>query len=112
MSNEHLEKYKDMYAEYVKHLTEMYNNHVVFIEHTGRHSTYRLRKNLRLMTFYQKEMSRMANLAWRRNLEIKKEQEKADKIAKKIAKQEEAKSKKRKWTRRNDNNSRTNQTTD
>lgn len=89
MLNEELEKYKDMYADLVKHFTELHNTHSSFLKWVGRDTGYATRKHLTGMSQICKDMRKQGLKAYRRHLEIQQ-------LEKKKLKEEKRNSKKTK----------------
>jgi hypothetical protein len=73
MSTEKLEKYKELYSEYIKYSVNLHNYHQVFIEHLGLESGRNFRVNTELMINICKELKKASSEAYKENRENTKE---------------------------------------
>jgi hypothetical protein len=67
MSNDELEKYKDMYAELVSHFAELHNTHMSFVKHCGRETGFATRKHLAAMVKIANQMRKQGVAAYRQH---------------------------------------------
>jgi hypothetical protein len=93
MINEHIEKFKDLYAEYVTHITELHNHHRLFVETVSDRSGFSVRRHLRMMVNLEREMIRASKDACKTQVQIRKQQER---LMKQQAREEKKKSKRKK----------------
>jgi hypothetical protein len=81
MSNEKMEKYKALYANYIDHAVELHNYHLVFIKHVGYDTGLTVRKNIRNMIALEREMNKTCKEAYfenKQNLKNLKQEERAE----------------------------------
>jgi len=76
MSNEKLNRYKELYSEYVAHLVNVHNYHQVFAEHVGLGSGIEVRNSLLKMASLCKDLRKASNEAYKEHVENTKEQRK------------------------------------
>lgn len=97
MSIELLEKYKNLYSEYIEHAVKLHNSHMLFCKTPGYDTGVHIRKALRNMMKLEREMLRINLKAF---YEYEKHVRNLDRQAKRLAKAEEKK-KRRKYVRHN-----------
>jgi hypothetical protein len=73
MSTEKLEKYKELYSEYVRYSVNLHNYHQVFIENLGLESGRKFRVNAELMSNICRQLKKASSEAHRENRENTKE---------------------------------------
>lgn len=83
MSNEHLEKYKKLYSEYIHYAVELHNYHKSFMSFVGFETMRGVQKSLRKMIKLEQEMKRTCNAAFQEKKDKEKLEYKALKAAKK-----------------------------
>ena len=75
MSTQELEKYKQIYSEFISELVHLHNAHLVFVNRLGRETGFAVRKHLKEITKLQKELKK-SNVAafneYRENSESRK----------------------------------------
>lgn len=72
MSNEEINKYKELYAQLVSELVGLHNTHIAFIKHGGRDTGFATRKHLRAIGDLADEMKRQGQKVRREELQNKK----------------------------------------
>ena len=87
MSNDEINKYKDLYSQLVSAFTELHNHNLVFVKTKGRDSGFLSRRYLRNIETIAKELKRQGQLVCRENLANVRLEKKLKKEEKKNAKQ-------------------------
>lgn len=89
MSNEELDKYKNLYSQLVAELVGLHNTHLSFVKYVGRDTGFATRKHLRAIAEISNEMKRQGQKVCKESIEnkrlekIKKREEKKQKISRK-----------------------------
>ena len=79
MSNDELNKYKDLYAEFVMHLAEVHNHHYLFVQNISKTQGSIVRARMKDMKKILAQMQRTGIAAYRESLVNLKEQKMLDK---------------------------------
>jgi hypothetical protein len=74
LSNEELDKYKDLYSQLVSSLVELHNSHLSFIKYVGRDTGFATRKHLRAIADIADEMKRQGQKVCKESMENKRKE--------------------------------------
>lgn len=71
MSNEEINKYKELYSQLVSELAGLHNTHLTFLKHIGRDTGFATRKHLRAIADIADEMKRQGQKVCKESMENK-----------------------------------------
>ena len=71
MSNEEINKYKDLYSQLVSELAGLHNAHLTFLKYIGRDTGFATRKHLRAIADIADEMKRQGQKVCKESIENK-----------------------------------------
>lgn len=71
MSNEEINKYKELYSQLVSELAGLHNTHLTFLKHIGRDTGFATRKHLRAIANIADEMKRQGQKVCKESMENK-----------------------------------------
>jgi len=83
MSNKYLDRYKELYSEYIERAVNLHNYHKSFISVASYDIGLQVRKQLRAMVSLEKEMLKISRLAYQERLRLVREQRREEKAYKK-----------------------------
>lgn len=76
MSDNELQKYKQLYSEYIDEIIELHNINQSFLNHIGLRTTFAVRRQIKKITKLHKNISKSSGLVYKENvLNNKKRQE-------------------------------------
>jgi hypothetical protein len=71
MSNEEINKYKELYSQLVSELTGLHNTHISFLKYVGRDSGFETRRHLRAIANIATEMKKQGQKVCKESIENK-----------------------------------------
>lgn len=74
MSNEKMQKYKDLYSQYIDYAVKLHNYHQVFMNHIGLESGKAVRTSLRNMARLERELQKASLEAYKEHRQNVKDQ--------------------------------------
>ena len=80
MLNHELEKFKDLYSQYISQIVIVHNASLLFMAGTMKEPGYAVRKALREMNELQKSLQKTSLLAYQESIRIRKELTKQEKL--------------------------------
>lgn len=104
MSNEEINKYKELYSQLVSAYAELHNDTMVFVKTRGRDVGYATRQHLRIVERLAKELKRQGLLAHKEHVANLKEEKKLKREEKVKRKRTTPMPRKPKKEIKNDNN--------
>lgn len=86
MSSSELEKYKQLYSNYINEIVELHNLNLSFLNHIGLRTGYAVKRQLRKITKLNKAIQKSSDLVYRENVKKNKEREELRRRNREIAK--------------------------